>query len=69
MLVTSVLGPEQLLVAARVRFAPECTADEIARIADEAERRFLGVHPGAREVFLDPTPRRAAPAGFPDETA
>jgi len=57
-LVTSVLGPEQLLVAARVRFTPECSADDIARVADEAERRFLVVHPGVREVFLDPTPRR-----------
>ena len=58
-LLTSVLGPEQLLVAARVRFTPESTADEIARIADEAERRFLAVHPGVQEVFLDPTPRHA----------
>jgi cation diffusion facilitator family transporter len=57
-LVTSVLGPEELLVAARVRFAPECSADDIAGIADEAEQRLLAVHPGVREVFLDPTPRR-----------
>jgi cation diffusion facilitator family transporter len=75
-LVTTVLGPEQLLVAARVRFASDCTADEIARVADEAERRFRLLHPGVREVFLDPTPRAAddtpptpqtaLPAQFPD---
>jgi len=59
-LVTSVLGPEQLLVAARVRFAPECSADDIARVADEAERRLVAIHPGVREVFLDPTPRVVA---------
>jgi cation diffusion facilitator family transporter len=57
LLVTSVLGPERLLVAARVRFSPECTGDDLAELADEAERRFVAVHPGVREVFLDPTPR------------
>jgi cation diffusion facilitator family transporter len=62
-LITSVLGPEELLVAARVRFTPECSADDIARIADEAERRFLAVHPGVREVFLDPTPRSERVSG------
>jgi len=65
LLVTTILGPEQLVVAARVRFAPECSADDIARIADEAERRLVAVHPGVREVFLDPTPRRDA--AEPDE--
>lgn len=58
-LVTSVLGPEQVLVAARVRFSPDCTADDIADVADQAEQRFLAHHPGVREVFLDPTPRLA----------
>lgn len=57
-LVTTVLGPEELLVAARVRFTGGSSADDIARIADEAEARFLAVHPGVREVFLDPTPRQ-----------
>jgi cation diffusion facilitator family transporter len=56
-LLTTVLGPEELLVAARVRFTPECTADDVAEVADEAERRFRRLHPGVREVFLDPTPR------------
>jgi cation diffusion facilitator family transporter len=71
MLVTSVLGPEQLLVAARVRFTADCTADEIARVADEAERRFIAIHPGVREVFLDPTPRHVddvRPAGRGSDT-
>lgn len=57
-LVTSVLGPGQLLVAAKVEFADECTADDIERIADEAERLFIQRFPGVRHVFLDPTAGR-----------
>jgi cation diffusion facilitator family transporter len=53
--VTTVLGPGQLLVAAKVEFADEATADDIERIADEAERRMIDGHPGVRHVFLDPT--------------
>ena len=54
-LVTSVLGPGQLLVAAKVEFGDECTADDIERVADEAERLFVQRFPGVRHVFLDPT--------------
>jgi cation diffusion facilitator family transporter len=54
-LVTSVLGPGQLLVAAKVEFGDDCTADDIERIADEAERLFVERFPGVRHVFLDPT--------------
>jgi hypothetical protein len=44
-------------VAAHVRFIPECAADDVAEVADEAERRFRARHPGVREVFLDLTAR------------
>jgi cation diffusion facilitator family transporter len=53
--VTTVLGPGQLLVAAKVEFADGATADDIERIADDAERRLLRRYPGVRHVFLDPT--------------
>jgi cation diffusion facilitator family transporter len=53
--VTTVLGPGQLLVAAKVEFADDATADDIERTADEAERRMIARHPGVRHVFLDPT--------------
>jgi cation diffusion facilitator family transporter len=55
LLLTAVLGPERLLVAAKVEFADQLTADEIERVADEAERRFVALHPGVEYVFLDPT--------------
>jgi divalent metal cation (Fe/Co/Zn/Cd) transporter len=54
-LLTSVIGPGQLLVAAKVDFEDEATAVDIERTADEAERRLVARHPGIRYVFLDPT--------------
>jgi cation diffusion facilitator family transporter len=66
-LVTSVLGPERLLVAAKVQFAPDLPAEQVAERADEAERRFLELHPGIREVFIDPTPSVGARRPHPDQ--
>ena len=54
-LLTSVIGPAQLLVAAKVDFDDAATADDIEQVADEAERRLVGRHEGVRYVFLDPT--------------
>jgi cation diffusion facilitator family transporter len=54
-LLTSIIGPGQLAVAAKVDFADDATAAHIERAADEAERRLVARHPGVRYVFLDPT--------------
>ena len=54
-LLTSVVGPGQLLIAAKVDFADDATVADIERAADEAERRLVARHPGVRYVFLDPT--------------
>jgi cation diffusion facilitator family transporter len=54
-MITSVIGPGQLLVAAKVDFAREATSDDIERTSDEAERRLVARHEGVRYVFLDPT--------------
>jgi cation diffusion facilitator family transporter len=54
-LITSVIGPGQLVVAAKVDFADDATADDIEQTADEAERRLVARHEGVRYVFLDPT--------------
>ena len=56
--VTTVTGPGRLLVAAKVEFGDECTADDIERVADTAERRFVARFPGVEHVFLDPTAAR-----------
>jgi cation diffusion facilitator family transporter len=54
-LLTSVIGPAQLLVAAKVDFDDDASAGDIERVADEAERRLVERHEGVRYVFLDPT--------------
>jgi cation diffusion facilitator family transporter len=54
-LITSVIGPGQLVVAAKVDFTDDATADDIEQTADEAERRLVARHAGVRYVFLDPT--------------
>jgi cation diffusion facilitator family transporter len=54
-LITSVIGPGQLVVAAKVDFVDTASAAEIEAVADEAERRLVAEHEGVRYVFLDPT--------------
>ncbi|MCU1612955.1 MAG: Cation diffusion facilitator family transporter [Frankiales bacterium] len=58
-LLTSVIGPAQLLVAAKVDFEDGATATDIERTADEAERRLVEEYDGVRYVFLDPTAANA----------
>jgi divalent metal cation (Fe/Co/Zn/Cd) transporter len=50
------LGPDSLLVAARVHFADTSVAG-LGASADEAERRLRTRYPIITHVFLDPTPR------------
>jgi cation diffusion facilitator family transporter len=55
-LLTSVIGPGQLAVMAKVDFADTATVADVERASDEAERRLVARHAGVRFVFLDPTP-------------
>ncbi|GAB3202433.1 cation diffusion facilitator family transporter [Geodermatophilus arenarius] len=55
-LLTTVIGPGQLAVMAKVDFADSATVADIERASDEAERRLVARHGGVRFVFLDPTP-------------
>ena len=55
-LLTTVIGPGQVVVAAKVDFADTSTVADLEHAADEAERRLVARHPGIRYVFLDPTP-------------
>jgi cation diffusion facilitator family transporter len=55
-LLTSVIGPGQLIVSAKVDFADGATVADVERASDEAERRLVARHGGVRYVFLDPTP-------------
>lgn len=55
-LFTTVIGPGQLAVMAKVDFADTATVADIERASDEAEQRLVARHEGVRYVFLDPTP-------------
>jgi cation diffusion facilitator family transporter len=48
------LGPEELLVAAKIAVRHNDTAVEIARAIDSAERRIREAEPTARVIYLEP---------------
>jgi cation diffusion facilitator family transporter len=56
---TMVLGPNSLMVAARVDFAEGLGEDEVERISDEIDQRLRRAVPDITEVFLDATRVRA----------
>jgi cation diffusion facilitator family transporter len=62
-LLTMILGPNALLVAARVDLADDLHADDVERLSNEIEERLHEVVPDVTEVFLDATPGRNARAG------
>lgn len=51
---TEHLGPETLLVATKVLFDPELTAEAVARTIDEAEAQMRLAVPAARFIFIEP---------------
>ncbi|MBO2454783.1 cation diffusion facilitator family transporter [Actinomadura barringtoniae] len=54
-LLTMHFGPDQLLVAARVHFSDDISADEAEDVAGEIDLRLQERLPAVRHVFLDPT--------------
>jgi cation diffusion facilitator family transporter len=58
-LLTLVLGPHALLVAARVDLRDDLAGDEVERVSSEIEDQLREAVPDVTEVFLDATP----PAG------
>jgi cation diffusion facilitator family transporter len=48
------LGPDELLVAAKVAVAPDLGLPEVARAIDAAEARVRAVEPLARQMYLEP---------------
>ena len=59
-LMTMYLGPDRLIVAARVDFGGDISADQAEEIADEIDKRLADRLPQASHVFLDPTRRPSA---------
>jgi cation diffusion facilitator family transporter len=58
-LLTLQLGPDEILVAAKIDFEDDATGAAIEAAADEAERRLIARNPAVRFVFLDPTGSKA----------
>ncbi len=62
------LGPEELLVAAKIAVEHDETAAEVARGIDEAERRVRAAVPIARVIYLEPDLYRTDPAPSSDSS-
>ena len=62
-LVTLQLGPEDILVAAKIDFSSGATSVDVARAADEARQRLVARDPAIRFVFLDPSGSGPGPPG------
>ncbi len=48
------LGPDELLVAAKIAVTPQASAAELARTIDAAETRVREAEPVARMIYLEP---------------
>ncbi|MEV6314013.1 cation diffusion facilitator family transporter [Streptomyces sp. NPDC051776] len=51
---TQHLGPEEILVAAKIAVRPESTAEQVADAIDAAEERIRTAVPSARLIYLEP---------------
>lgn len=54
------LGPDEVLVAAKVGVDPDATMDDIAAQVDDAESRIRSAVPAATVIFIEPDLRLAA---------
>jgi cation diffusion facilitator family transporter len=59
------LGPDELLVAAKIAVGGDVTAGEVAEAIDDAEVRIREVVPIARVIYLEPDIDRAAQISKP----
>ncbi|MEV5896813.1 cation diffusion facilitator family transporter [Nonomuraea fuscirosea] len=57
-LLTMMIGPGAVLVAAKIDFRDEASAAGVEIACDEVDRRLRESFPGVKQVFLDPTPTR-----------
>jgi len=60
---TQYLGPEELLVAAKIALQPCTTIEDVARGIDAAEKRVRSAVPEARLIYLEPDLDRSAVRG------
>lgn len=58
-LLTMHLGPDNMIVAARVSLSEDLSSDDAEDLADRIDRRLSERVPEVSDVFIDPTPREA----------
>jgi cation diffusion facilitator family transporter len=63
------LGPEELLIGAKLAMSPSATLADAARAIDDAEQRVRTAVPSARVIYLEPDVDRGSPAGAADVRA
>jgi cation diffusion facilitator family transporter len=51
---TDHLGPDEIMVAAKVEFDPDLTVEELTRAIDELEIEIRAVEPSATFIFVEP---------------
>ncbi|GLZ35725.1 cation diffusion facilitator transporter [Lentzea sp. NBRC 105346] len=51
---TQYLGPEELLIAAKIALSPDLDLDEVAQAIDDAEHRVRNKVPHAKLIYLEP---------------
>jgi cation diffusion facilitator family transporter len=68
-LLTMQLGPDHLIVAARVTLDDEVSADGAENLADDIDKRLGERLPLVPHVFIDPTQQPASPADGQPEAA
>jgi cation diffusion facilitator family transporter len=65
---TQYLGPEELLVAAKIAVASSLSTDDVARAIDAAEARLREAVPEARIIYLEPDLDRTGTDAGVDES-
>jgi cation diffusion facilitator family transporter len=63
------LGPDELLVAAKLEFAPELSIRGLSEAIDDAEERVRARVPAARVIYLEPDITRGAEPDVPRPAA
>ncbi len=64
-LLTMHLGPDQLLIAARVDFSGDITGDDAEDLASTIDRQLAERLPVTSHVFIDPTPKLSGKRALP----
>jgi divalent metal cation (Fe/Co/Zn/Cd) transporter len=59
---TQYLGPEEMLVGAKIALAPHVDLATVAAVINEAEARIRAVVPAARVIYIEPDLDRALTA-------